>query len=221
MSDVYQLDVASTIGLAPIAAANQRVWDHIFDEATLACLPEFSGTYREMVDGELAFLCAPEPSGTYSEALFESLILGFIPALDGDIWHCWVLSTSGFFPSVYSNFNFNSFAHYRGADYAATEDGVFEIGGDDDDEEAIHAGILFHPTAFRNTSRRKFRKVFVNAEGEGIIFEAKTDTGKKVFPVLRSRANVSRDLRGMRWRFAIADFESFDFFEAFQTVLSR
>lgn len=153
--------------------------------------------------------------------LDEPLTLGWSLEIDGELWQCWVLSTSGFFPSVYANYNFNSFAHFQGADYAADENGIYELGGADDDGAVITTGILFHPTAFRNTSRRKFRKVFVNAEGERMRLEAKTDSGSRVFEVQKSRAPITRDLRGSRWQFAIQDFDSFDFFEAFQTVLSR
>ena len=145
----------------------------------------------------------------------------FSDSIDGEHWQCWVLSTSGFYPSIYSNYNFNSFAHFQGADYAADENGIYELGGADDDGAVINSGILFHPTAFRNTSRRKFRKIFVNAEGEGIRFEAKTDSGSRVFQVAKSRVPITRDLIGRRWQFSIEGFESFDFFEAFQTVLSR
>lgn len=161
------------------------------------------------------------PGCVYGVALDAPLELFERILLNGEEWDCWMLSTSQFYASVYSGFDFNSFAHHSEADYAANENGVYSLDGDTDDGQKFNTGIVFHPSSFGNTMRKKFRKLFVSAIGSDLVLQGVTDNGSRLYKIVRNEANVTRDLRGRRWQFIIAGFDVFDYYEAFPTSLVR
>lgn len=161
------------------------------------------------------------PQGRYRALAGDEIVFRSRLEIDGEVWECVVLNTTGFFPSVYSNFAFNSFCEFNDNAYGADDNGIYELVGDDDEGEEIVTGILFHPTTLGNTLRKKFRKVFVNFTGESPMLEAITDNGRRQFELRRNEANITRDLRGRQWQFAIQGFDSFEYFEAFPIYLSR
>lgn len=196
--------------------------NELLDDALgVSCEPQEAHTALVSVVEALALAGVGTSGCRYSVALADPLALFCRVLLNGEEWDCWSLATSQFFPSVYSNFDFNSFAHHNEQDYAANDNGVYVIDGDTDDGQPFHTGILFHYSSFGSTNRKKFRKVFVNAIGANISFQADTETGVRTFTIVRGEANITRDLRGRRWQFAVSDFDVFDYFEAFPTTLTR
>ena len=195
--------------------------ESVDDALLLESAPHAASVLAETVLAEGGLAGVGTPGCVYSASLAASLELFSRMLLNGDEWDCWMLSTSQFFPSVYSGFDFNSFAHHNETDYAANGNGIYAIEGDTGDGQPFNTGILFHPCSFGTASRKKFRKLFVTAIGDDLVLQATTDNGSRVFAISRNEANVTRDLRGRRWQFSISGFDVFDYFEAFPTTLTR
>ena len=68
--------------------------------------------------------------------------------LDGEVWECWVMTSNKFNISVYSGFEFNSYAVFNGVAYGCKSDGIFKLSGDTDDGAAFNSGIVLPETDF-------------------------------------------------------------------------
>lgn len=137
-----------------------------------------------------------------------------------EIWDCWVLSTQELLPSVYSGFNFNSYANREGVIYAANTEGIFKL--TDDHLEEFQPGILLSPTSMGMSNQKRFRSGFLSHEGENTRVKAKADDGAEhIYPLKKNKFSVRRDQVGRRWTFAVADFESLDFIELIPVILSK
>ena len=197
------------------------LYEVLEDSLAVEATPQDALSLALVAQDGLTLAGVGNPGCVYGLALEAPLELFGRVLLNGEEWDCWMLSTSQFFPSVYSNFDFNSFAHHSENDYAANDNGVYVIDGDTDDGQPFNTGIMFHPSSFGNTMRKKFRKLFVSAIGDNLVLQGVTDNGSRLFKIVRNEASVTRDLRGRRWQFIVAGFDVFDYYEAFPTSLVR
>jgi hypothetical protein len=143
--------------------------------------------------------------------------------LDGAIYQCWVLNTKEFHPSVYSGFDFNSFCRFQGVPYGARADGIYRLDGSTDEGKAIHSGIVLSNTDFGLENFKRFRKAALGVSASGVpLLKVETEDGSsKVFEVQQKQASITRDLKGRRWTFSLAEFDELDFIELFPVVLAR
>lgn len=141
-------------------------------------------------------------------------------AVEGDVWECWVLNTQDALPSVYSGFNFNSYAQFQGVTYAASKQGVYKI--TDEHDEDFHSGVLFPETSFGMINHKRFRTGYLGFSGGKPAVKVKSDNGKeRVLQVVRNEFKVSRDQAGRKWQFAVQDFGTLDFVEIQPILLSK
>lgn len=122
--------------------------------------------------------------------------------------------------SQYLNFNFNSMARFGDIFLGANEDGLFTIGGDNDNGDDIAAFLETRTTDFGNSNPKKAREIVVgyeadgdlsvtvtaeDAESESITFDA-TKTGQQ-----RRMKRVSRKCKGRYWKVKVANVDGADF----------
>ncbi len=137
-----------------------------------------------------------------------------------EVWDCWVLNGQEFFPSVYSGFDFNSYAVMDGKAYGTSKAGIYSIGSDH--EEEFQAGIILPPTSLGMTQNKRFRVGYVGFSGGQPAVKVQVDGGEaRVFRVVRNRFPLQRDLVGRKWQFALADFDTLEFVELFPIILHR
>jgi len=155
-------------------------------------------------------------------AITEILNFGVVVELDGELWECWVLNTNAFHASVYSGYNFNSFAVYNNTAYGCKSDGIYKLVGTTDDGSAFKAGIVLPSTYFGTTQRKKFRKAYLGLSGGTTpSLKVETDSGNKTYTISNSRANITRDMIGRQWTLKIQDFDNLDFIELVPVILAR
>lgn len=120
----------------------------------------------------------------------------------------WVLTGNNFNPSMYSGFNFNSYARYRGKNYAVGPDGLYVLEGADDDGKPIHSGVRI-VTNFGIERDKRLRGINVGRCGDDAQVRVEDDNGNEGYftPDVDHRAVVSRNLQGKQFTLDIFDTE--------------
>jgi len=120
----------------------------------------------------------------------------------------------------YINYDFNSMVKFGNTYLGACADGIFELGGDDDEGVAI--GAYFEPimTDFGTSKPKKVRFMFLGYEAEGDLLVtlsadegveysftvASTKTGQQ-----RRRVAGRRDIQGRYIMFRVSNVDGCDF----------
>ena len=135
-------------------------------------------------------------------------------------YETWVLNDNGFAPAAYTGWPFNSFALYRGQYYAAGENGLYLLGGPDQDGAEFHPGVRIAPVNFSTARPKRLRLMRLEASGHRVTVRLATERGDEgIFPVDGNQVPVSRDIQGREWVVDIQDFQEFSFMEIIPLIL--
>ncbi|MBW2094205.1 MAG: DUF2341 domain-containing protein [Deltaproteobacteria bacterium] len=157
-----------------------------------------------------------------TSSIVDRLNLNIMVQFGDDLWECWVLNTNAFHASVYSGFNFNSYAVYNNEAFGCKPDGIYKLSGDTDNGAAFVPGIVLPSTYFGTDRRKRFRKAYFGLIGgttPGLKVE--TDSGSKIYSIVDSKANMTRDMVGRKWVLKFQDFESVSFINLVPVILAR
>lgn len=158
----------------------------------------------------------------FNLAVEDTLTISLSVLLDDEVWECWVLNGNAFHPSVYSGFDFNSYAVFGNTAYGCKDDGIYELTGDNDQGTAITAGIVLPSTYFGTQRIKKFRKAYFGLSGGTTpSLRVETDSGSKTYTISDSKADMTRDMYGRQWVLKLQDFESIEFVELWPVILTR
>jgi hypothetical protein len=125
-------------------------------------------------------------------------------------------------PSLYSNFNFNSYARHQGKFYGAKEDGVYLLEGEDDAGAEIHPGVRIGPANFGSQRPKRLRSLRLGGECANARVRVSNGNGSEGFAdVEQGVATVPREVQGREITIDIADFESLNHLEIVPMVLAR
>lgn len=140
---------------------------------------------------------------------------------DSTRFETWALTGLNFSPSMYSGFNFNSYAARNGQILAAREDGIYVLEGDDDAGQPIHPGVRLGPHNLGIDREKRLRAVRLEGNDEATV-KVTTGGGKEgFFEVDRGKVAVSRDLQDREFTLDIADFERLSHLEIVPLVLAK
>lgn len=151
----------------------------------------------------------------------EILNFGITLLLDGEVWECWVLSSNKFNVSVYSGFEFNSYATYNGVSYGCKSDGIFKLSGTTDDGTAFNSGIILPETDFGSGKQKRFRKAFFGISGTSPSIKVETESGNVTYNIVSSKANLQRVQKGVDWSLKIQGFDELSWVELVPVILTR
>lgn len=181
---------------------------------------EFAGTISYLLGGTPA-AGVIYPSVTALVAC-GGYILGSPGELPG-VFEAWVLSGQAFEPSIFSAFSFNSFAQRGAQTFAAGEEGIFLLGGDDDDGEVFHTGARIGPVNFGADRDKRMRGIQLGNCGADTKVRVATEDKEGVFTPDRdtNRVVVSRDIQGREFTIDLMDFQELSQFEATVLMLAR
>jgi hypothetical protein len=155
------------------------------------------------------------------ELIQDGLNIEVIIELDDELWQTWVLNTGAFHPSVYSGYDYNSFAVFNDTVYGCKSDGIYELAGDTDDGTAFKPGIILPSTQFGSSHNKRFRKGFLGVSGDNVVVKAETENGWRTFRVTDTEVSITRDLKGRSWKFSVEGFDSLDSIDLIPVILSR
>ena len=184
--------------------------------------------------GAALFLLGGRPSATFLSPLVMAMAAAggyVIPPTDmtvppgmEEIYEAWVLTGQAFEPSIFSNFKFNSFAQRGTQTFAAGEDGIYILDGDDtDDGETIHSGARIGPINFGTDREKRIRPIHIGNCGLDTKVRVVAENGERIFTPNRdsNRVVVSSDLQGREFTIDVADFEELCQFEITPLILAR
>lgn len=215
--------IEESLGLAD---AQSSIWTAVCSLAESIAVSD-SGTPTRTTYASLS-----ESLQTTIAAAMQVTLYGFISDrigigeqlyLGGDVYQCWALNTGDFHPSVYSGFDFNSFAEYNGNTYGAKSDGIYLISdsSETDNGSEIHPGIKLPATTFGASNQKRLRRAWFGLAGGNPSIRVETEHGSKTYNVVSNRADLSRDIHGQIFTVEIQDFNSLDFIELIPILLNR
>jgi len=161
--------------------------------------------------------------GLLFNTIYDTLNLSLTVEVDGEVWECYVLNTPKFLPSIYTGFNFNSYAVFENRAYGCKDDGIYELTGDTDNGIAFHTGVQLSETKFGIPNQKRFRKAYVGVSGTTPMMVMETESGLQKAYTIDSDGEVdaSRALRSKKWKLSVVDFETLDFIKLIPVVLSK
>ena len=237
----FQVSVSEAARLTDDAKAgfSMYVSEALASVDTVSCFSEMYLTLSESLGATEAITAAIDVSVTLSENLYiidsvssqgefyitvqEGVHLNVTIELDGEVYECWVLNTPGFYPSIYSGFDFNSYCVFDGRAFGANSAGIFELTGDTDAGSAIHTGMMTHETDFGVRNDKRFRKAYIGVSGDAPVMVMETGDGERITYAISSAGKVdaSRSAHGRDWSLTVADFDELDTIQLVPVVLAR
>lgn len=161
---------------------------------------------------------------TLQDLIEDGLTFDLSIEMDGALWECWVLNTGAFHPSVYSGYDYNSYAIFPPNDgivYGCRSDGIYELSGTTDNGTAFHSGIVLPDTRFESAHNKRFRKAWMGVSGDSLIMKVETESGDKTYRMTDTEIGITRDLKGRSWKFSLEGFDELDFIKLVPVILSR
>ncbi len=193
-------------GLAGEGALNLTVTPLQAVELLLAAIATSTG-------GVLGLTANPMPQAAELLLNGGSVMAGTLWPQLTEYYETWVLTGDAFNPSFYSSFRFNSYCRYRGQEYAAGEDGIYLLGGEDDAGKPIHAGVRI-VTNFGTRKEKRLRGIYLGQDGDAAQVRVEDDAGQQgYFTPSDHRVVVSRDLQSKQFILDLVDFETFNHLE--------
>jgi len=175
------------------------------------------------VSESLVLLDTVTSAGVLYNTVQDVLALNLVIELDDEVWECYVLNTPKFMPSIYSGFNFNSYAVFDNRAYGCKSDGIYELIGTTDNGIAINTGVQFSETSFGVPNQKRFRKAYIGAVGSKPHLVTETEKGvTKVYSIdAEGEVDMLRTLRSKKWKLKVTNFNQLDFVKLIPVVLTK
>lgn len=144
--------------------------------------------------------------------------------LTGEVFETWVLNGFTFEPSIYSGFNFNSYAEIDGKHHAAGADGIYLLEGDTDDGLPIHPGVRLGPLNFNTVNPKRIRSIHLQSAGDTVDVRLVGETsGQESFFSKddRDRISASRTLQDEAITVEIVNFKELSQIEITPVILEK
>lgn len=186
--------------------------------------------FTDTASNELLLLANLSDSLEVSESILSTMSAGelltdgidlSVVIVDGqEVLVGWVMNAKNLAVTEYSNFGFNSFAVVNEQNLAASEHGLYQLGGDLDAADQISARIRTGSIDIGNDSQTRIEKAYIGGTTEGKIV-VKTITGdsierwyKSVVPRTGSntlRVTLGRGVKSRYWQFELVNEAGQDF----------
>lgn len=113
----------------------------------------------------------------------------------------------------YANFDFNSFAVFKGRAYGVRSDGLYLLEGDDDAGMPITASMHFGKVKFGSSAMKRLGAVYVGAASDGALYLKVTTKAQGTF--LYKARSSDPDMKTQRFDVGRGFFDSYYEFELF------
>ena len=141
--------------------------------------------------------------------------------IDPGVFDTYTLCGSRGEPSIYSNFNFNSYARYRNQSYGAGMEGIYLLEGPDDDGKEIIPGIKIGPVNFGSDREKRIRLLRLGGNADGAQVKVSSNGDADYSDVIDGRAAVSRSVQGRELLIEISGFTTLDHLELVPLILAK
>ncbi|MFA5692531.1 MAG: hypothetical protein WC907_02845, partial [Acholeplasmataceae bacterium] len=211
--------VTSVLALTSTAALKKWLTEQVTSAAILASNTSALQSMYPSLESSLTITETLLGNGAFYETVQSALQLSVSIELDGDVYECWVLNSPKFLPSIYTDYDFNSYCTYENRAFAANATGVYELAGDADD---VQASVVLSETDFEVSGHKRFRKAYLGISGTSPVLIMETDGQRKVYSIASDgKVNASRELLGKYWKLSVVDFDTIEYISLIPVVLSR
>lgn len=145
--------------------------------------------------------------------------------LSGEVHTAWATNLEGSLPvSQYENFGFNSFANVGGEYFAASEDGLYRLGADQDDGQPIDAAVGSMMLDMGTSRQKRVQAAYigytasgrimlkVRSEDDGQVVEDWFEAQQQTAAAPRNQmVRIGRGLRSRYWQFELMNVQGADF----------
>lgn len=165
------------------------------------------------------------------QALHDGIEFGMTLYTGADTYTAWVMTPETRAMRSYSNYAFNSYAHFGGRLFAAKDDGIYVLEGDTDAGQAISASVRTGLLDFGSRQLKRVERAYLGYTAAGTLALRVTTTspeGKKIDYTYRmvtppasdapreTRVIIGKGLQSVYWAFELdnsmdgKDFELHD-----------
>lgn len=178
--------------------------------------------FNDIVTDAIEFAASIALQQVLTSTVEETINFGIVIELDGELWETWVLNTNAFHASVYSGYNFNSYAVHNNTAYGCKTDGIYKLAGSTDDGNAFQPGIVLPESRFGTHHYKRFRVAYFGIAGTSPAIKLVNEDGtSKTYTITKSKVTPTRGVKGRKWTVSIGDFDSLDFVELVPLILTR
>lgn len=152
----------------------------------------------------------------------DKIILRSEIIVSGHTFACWILTTKEYNPSIYSNFDFNSYAVNNKKLYGARQDGIYLLEGADDNGSDIHTGLLFDFANMDIPATKRLRSVHLGSKTKQATVQVSTDRNiSKTYRTKQQRTVIGKEVRGKFWTIAVEDVNNLKSMELNVVLISK
>jgi len=152
----------------------------------------------------------------------DQLIVKSEMVVSGQVFACWVLTTKQYNPSVYSNYDFNSYARIQKKLYGARDDGIYLLEGATDGGDSINDGLLFDFANMDIPSTKRLRSIHLGSRTKDATVQVATERGdNKTYKTTQQRAVIGKEVVGKFWTVAVENVEDLKSMELNVILISK
>ena len=162
-------------------------------------------------------------SGTLYNTITETLRMSVLVELAGEVYECYVLNTPKFMPSMYSGFDFNSYAVFENRAFGANATGIYELTGETDAGTNISTGVVMSETDFGMPNQKRFRRGYLGISGTSPVMVLETEDGSREAYAIDTNGKfvASHELKSKKWKLSVADFDELETIKLIPVILTK
>ena len=161
-------------------------------------------------------------TAAWNKVIEDSFNLDIRIILDGEVYQCWVLNSDELYPSVYSGYDYNSYAELQGKVYGAKSDGISLLEGITDAGVAIQTGVRMNLYNMGSHLGKKVYAAYFGLSGSKPVLKVINENSEVTYYLINGKiTDVSKGHEGKDWIFDLAKVDSLDFAEITPAILSR
>lgn len=142
--------------------------------------------------------------------------------LDGEVYQCWVLNTDALYPSLYTNYGFNSFATLNGITYGAKDGAIYTLDGDTDVAAAIQTGVKLNLDNMGTHYKKRLYRAYFGVSGSTPAVKVISDEGVASYYIIDGKAwPLVKGHEGRKWSFELTGVDAVEFAEITPVILAR
>jgi len=184
-----------------VATFLRSISDSLAIADTISNIKQIYGTIAE----SLVLAESVAIKGTLYTAVYDTIAMNVLIELADDVYECYVLNTPKFMPSMYSGFDFNSYAVFENRAFGANATGIYELTGATDNGANISTGVIMSQTDFGMPNQKRFRRGYIGISGTSPVMVLETEDGSREAYAIDTNGKfvASHDLKSKRWKLSV------------------
>lgn len=160
-------------------------------------------------------------NATLLNLLADGFDLALKLTLDGTVWQTWSFTTEALYPSLYTGFEFNSYATLDGVTYAAQGDTIYQLTGDSDAGAGFPTGLTVRLSDLGSNQKKNFMNCYLGSSNGVPTLRVVTEQGEQYYEMANGRAKMGRGVQARTWEFSLEPTGAVNFIELQHVTMRR